>query len=124
MMKKLLAPILGLLAVMAFADPALAQFINPATDVPGNLTNATGGSGSFKQVLITIVNFALGFLGIIAVVMIIYGGYMYVISGGDEGQAGKGKQIIIYAIIGIVIILLSFAIVNTVLGAATGQAPV
>jgi hypothetical protein len=50
--------------------------------------------------------------------MIIYGGVLYVSAAGDEGKIDKGKKIIMYAIVGIVIILLSFAIVNTVLGGA------
>ncbi|MBI3256078.1 MAG: hypothetical protein HYZ63_03855, partial [Candidatus Andersenbacteria bacterium] len=44
------------------------------------------------------------------------GGFLYVISGADEGNAKKGKQIVTYAIIGLIIIGLSVAIVNFVVG--------
>lgn len=78
-----------------------------------------------------IVNFALGFLGLIAVVIIIYGGFLYVTAAGNEEQAGKAKKAITYPLIGIIIILSSFALVNTVLlagggtdqGAGGGAAP-
>jgi hypothetical protein len=52
--------------------------------------------------------------------MVIYGGFLYVGSGGNEESTGKAKKILIYAAIGIIIILVSFALVNTLLGAAAG----
>lgn len=102
--------------------PVYAQgFISP-TDNPAAISAATGGTGSFRQLALTIVNWLLGFLGLIAVVMIIYGGFLYVTAAGNDEKIGKAKKIIMYAIVGIVVILLSFAIVNTVLGAGTGAA--
>ncbi len=68
----------------------------------------------------TIVNFALSFLGLAATVLIIYGGGMYVMSRGDEDMASKGKKTIEYTSIGIIIILGSFAIVNTLINATGG----
>jgi TRAP-type C4-dicarboxylate transport system permease small subunit len=68
----------------------------------------------------------LGFLGLIAVIMIIYGGFTYVTAAGKQEAVDSAKKTILYAIVGIVIILLSFAIVNTVLGVASdggGAAP-
>ena len=107
------------MSLMAFHIlPVSAQgLINPG-DVPTKISDATGGQGSFRQLVLTILNFFLGFLGLLAVIMIIYGGVLYVSAGGDEGKIDKGKKIIMYAIVGIIIILLSFAIVNTVLGGA------
>jgi len=54
--------------------------------------------------------------------MIIYGGFLYVSAAGNDEKIGKAKKIIMYAIVGIIVILLSFAIVNTVLVAGTGAA--
>jgi PKD repeat protein len=68
-----------------------------------------------RSFIITTVNFALGFLGLLAVVMIIYGGFLYVSSAGETEGPDKAKKIILYAAIGILIILGSFAFVNTVL---------
>lgn len=90
-------------------------------DAPSSVIEATGGETSARALVLTIVNFFLGFLGLIAVLMIIYGGVLVLTSGGNAEQAGKGKKILLYAAIGIVIILLSFAFVSTILGAGSGQ---
>jgi len=82
---------------------------------PG-LTQATNVRDYIKNV----VNFALGFLGILAVVIIIFGGFMYLTAAGKEETATKGKKTVTYAIIGLLIIMASFAIVNTVLQAPSG----
>ncbi len=74
---------------------------------------------SFKRLVVTITNFVSGFIATIAVLLIIYAGYLYVISlGGD--QAGKAKKILYAAIIGLIISMGAFAIVNTVIRIDTG----
>ena len=70
---------------------------------------------NLRDYVVNIVNFALGFLGLVAVVIIIYGGFTYVIAAGSEEKTGKAKKSIMYAVTGIVIILVSFALVNTVI---------
>jgi PKD repeat protein len=68
----------------------------------------------------SIVNFALSFLGLIAIVIVIYGGVLYVTSRGDEEATSKAKKAISYAAIGIVIIMGSYAFINTILQAGGG----
>ena len=110
----------GAVLMMSTFSMAHAQgFISPS-DNPQAVATATGGQGSFRQLALTVVNFFLTFLGLIAVVMIIYGGFLYVSAAGKEDKIEQAKKIIMYSVIGIIIILLSFAIVNTVLGAGTG----
>lgn len=92
------------------------QAPNPAGYAAG-LTKATDA----RTYILNVTNFALGFLGLIAVVVIIYGGFMYVTAAGVQEKAEKGKKSLTYAIIGIIMILGSFAIVNTVLQAPTGN---
>jgi PKD repeat protein len=70
---------------------------------------------NLRDFIVNAVNFVLGFLGLVAVIMVIYGGFLYVIAGGAEEQTTKGKKSVMYAVIGIVIILVSFALVNTVI---------
>ena len=72
-----------------------------------------GNAGVFKQVTNTI----LYIVGIIAVVMLIIGGIKYVISGGDAKKVTDAKNTVLYAIIGLVIAFLAFAIVNFVISA-------
>lgn len=107
--------------MMSSFVPVYAQgFISPS-DNPQAVSTATGGQGSARQLALTIVNFFLTFLGLIAVVMIIYGGFLYVTAAGNQEKIESAKKIIMYAVIGIVVILLSFAIVNTVLTAGSGS---
>lgn len=72
-----------------------------------------GNAGVFKQVTNTI----LYIVGIIAVIMLIIGGIKYVISGGDSKKVTDAKNTVLYAIIGLVIAFLAFAIVNFVISA-------
>ncbi len=82
--------------------------------------NLTGGEGDLKVLLNTILSYFLGFLGFVCVIMVIYGGILYVTSAGNDENVGKAKKILLYAAIGIVIIMVSYALVNTILGAGAG----
>ena len=70
---------------------------------------------NFRDYIITVVNFFLGFLGLVSVIIVIYGGVLYVTAAGDEEKTQKGKKSILYAVIGILIILGSYAFVNTLI---------
>ncbi len=113
-----------LLMVVAFAysldvtdvfaqDPG--NLISP-DDNPDRIAGNTGGIGDFRYLLLQFLNFFLGFLGLLAVLMVIYGGFLYMTAAGEESKTENGKKVILYSIIGIIIILISFALVNTVLG--------
>lgn len=75
----------------------------------------TGHNTDLMTVVNTIINVALGVIGLIAVVMIILGGVQYTTSSGDAARVKKAKDTIMYGIIGLVVALLAFAIVNFVL---------
>ena len=62
-----------------------------------------------------IINVIIGIVGFLAVVMIILGGISYTTSAGDASKVKKAKDTIMYGIIGLVIAILAFAIVNFVL---------
>ncbi len=66
------------------------------------------------------INYFLLFLGIIAVGFIIYAGVLMVTAQGEEEQVNKGKKIITWAAIGIVIILLSYSIVRWIIAVGDG----
>ena len=84
-----------------------------------NCATATAGSEDNLNNLITnIVNIFSVVVGIIAVIMIIYGGFRYITSGGDSNHVGSAKNTIIYAIIGLVIVALAQIIVRFVLSTA------
>ena len=113
------ALMIGAISLFSFLPTATAALLTTG-DNPSEIAAATGGEGSIRQLVLRMVNFFLTFLGIVAVIMVIYGGITYVISAGNDEAVGNAKKIIMYALVGIVIILLSFAVVNTILGAGTG----
>jgi len=82
--------------------------------IPGwGTTEAPGGVPTdIQQAFINVTNFVLGFVAMIATLMIIYGGVMYMTSGGNEEAANLARRTIAYAIIGIFVCGLAFAIVN------------
>lgn len=106
--------------VHLFGTEALAQgvFGVDRNIVPEEVVRATGGETSIIDLVRTIINYFLGFLGILCIAIVIYGGFMYVTAGVNEAGADTGKKILTYAAIGIIVILLSFVIVNTLLQAA------
>tara|TARA_Y100001970_G_C13844756_1_gene656263 strand:+ start:80 stop:505 length:426 start_codon:yes stop_codon:yes gene_type:complete len=73
-----------------------------------------GGEGS---IFTTVVNILLFIIGAISVIMLIIGGIRYTISAGDSGNVTAAKNTILYAIIGLVVAFLAYAVVNWVLGA-------
>lgn len=82
--------------------------------------NAIGGNesgnraGAFTNLLESIINILLFLIGAIAVIMIIIGGIQYTTSNGDQGQITGAKNTILYAIIGLVVAIMAYAIVNFV----------
>jgi hypothetical protein len=77
----------------------------------------TGNNISLATRIKTIVNVLLYVLGAIAVIMIVVGGIRYVVSAGESSQISAAKNTILYAIVGLIIAILAYAIVNFVLGA-------
>ena len=78
--------------------------------------------GNINNIVINVINAILGVVGLIAVVMIILGGISYMTSAGDASKVKKGKDTILYGIIGLVIVGLAFAIVNFVIANLINQA--
>lgn len=79
-----------------------------AEDMPSELV---GIDGVFTRITNTVLYAA----GVISVVMLIWGGIRYIMSGGDSKKITDAKNTILYAIIGLIIAVLAFAIVNFVL---------
>lgn len=69
-----------------------------------------------------IINVVIGVLGVVAVAVVIYGGFLFLTAQGDPGKIKKGKDSITWGIIGLIIALLSWSIINFVLS-STMSAP-
>ena len=74
-------------------------------------TELIGDNGVFNRLTSTI----LLIVGFISVIMLVYGGLRYILSGGDSKKVTDAKNTVLYAIIGLIISLLSYAIVKFVL---------
>lgn len=108
-------------AVATVAPVSAGTYCPNGTYVDGDLTacDTIGDEGTrgndLMKTLNIIINVAIGVIGFLAVVMIIVGGVQYTTSAGDAGKVTKAKNTIMYGVIGLVIALLAFAIVNFVL---------
>ena len=72
-----------------------------------------------NNMVATIINIFSWIVGVVCVIMIIYGGFRYVTAGGDSGRVGDAKNTILYAIVGLVIVALAQVIVKFVLQKVT-----
>ncbi|MBI3231918.1 MAG: hypothetical protein HYZ51_02465 [Candidatus Doudnabacteria bacterium] len=105
----------------AFAQSDVSRGLNsirllfPIGGISGSQT-LTGPTGLIYR----IVSLLLFVAGALAVVFVIIGGYQYITSAGNEEQSEKGKKTLLNAIIGIVVIVLSYVIINVVVNTISG----
>ncbi|MBP6037997.1 MAG: hypothetical protein KA604_01510 [Candidatus Saccharimonas sp.] len=92
-------------------DRIFAALIN-ASDIGIPKPNAGNESGFINNILMPVYFWA----GVIAVIVIVVAGYMYTTSGGDPGKLTRAKNAILSAIIGLVLVMLAFAITKIVIG--------
>jgi len=120
--------IVSLMIAGAFAiiSPTLISSANAAA-VDADYLTGGGTDGSFgdtvglgnsdlKTSIGSIINVALGFLGIVAVVIVLYGGFMWMTARGEQQKVEKAQKVIVQGIIGIAIILSAWAITKFVVG--------
>ncbi len=116
MSKKILKQLLSVLVVFGGILAFRLVFAqNFGTDeVSSGLGGSLSGSDP-RAIAGRIINIALGLLGVIAVGLIIYAGFLWMTSGGEEEKISKAKKLLISAVIGLGIILSSWAIASFVL---------
>jgi hypothetical protein len=111
----LLVPVLGGVASadirgnLCVGVDAAAGTNNCSTDTNGD---ASTGLTTIAQ---TITKYFSIIVGAISIIMIIYGGFRYITSGGDSGKVGSAKNTLIYAIVGLIIVALAQLIVRLVI---------
>ena len=99
-----------------------ADNITPGTATTGGgIDTVAGGNDTLEQNITNILNGVIAVLGLVAVVVIIIGGINYMTSSGDAGKVKKAKDTILYGLIGLVVCVLAFAIVNFVISNIIGQ---
>lgn len=94
--------------------PSIASAQNDIYGV-NDLQNANLGTRDLRDTISGIINIVLGFLGILATVMILYGGLKWMTSAGNTSQVEDGKKAIGAGVIGLLIVLASYAIARYVL---------
>lgn len=95
---------------------AHAETISANELLNSNFGDATGlGQGDLNDTIGALIRAALGFLGVIAVVIILFGGFKWMTAGGNEEKVGEAKKLIIAGIIGLAIILSAYAIASFVI---------
>ena len=77
------------------------------------------GTRGLKSMVFTIINVILSFLGVLAVTLILYGGFLWMTSGGVQEKVNKAKRVLISAVIGMALILFSYAIAQFIMKSLT-----
>lgn len=122
-MKKIIATILSLTTVFALAMAVTVPLQASATstlDVNADLGlgygAATGlGNTDVRTTIAKIIRVAMSMLGIVAVVIVLIGGFKWMTAGGNDDQVGEAKKWIFSGVIGLVIILSAYALASFVL---------
>ena len=118
-LKQIITTMLIMLGVLLVPLSATANAVNVFGGCPqtGNTAGTICGSqgDSAKTLIGNIVNILIYIAGAIAVIVIIVGGIKYVTSGGDSSQMSNAKNTILYAVIGLVVVVMAYGIVQFVL---------
>ncbi len=99
----------------AYADNIADQYLTGENSVNPGIPGQTEDD-SLMSIIKNIINAVIGLVGVAAVLMMIIGGVSFITSQGDANKVTKARNTILYGVVGLIIALLSFAIVNFVLG--------
>lgn len=115
-LKYLLTPVSLLLPSIALAQSYVQEGLRSSSlqSLFGFGGGGLSSSSSLSELIANGIRLFLMFSGAIAIVFVIIGGFMYITSNGNEEQAEKGKNTLINAIIGVVIIIMSYVIINVI----------
>lgn len=102
-------------AIIQFVLNSIGADSSTVGTVPGQ---SLGLGTNLQNSVLQTVRFILGLLGIIGVIMMIYGGYMWLTAAGNEEKVEKGTAIIRAAVIGILIILFSWIVVSYIINSS------
>ena len=104
----------GVASATTFVQPALACTGGKDCITSGANNVNTGSTKTVPQAITAITNVLLFLLGAVAVIMLVIGGFKYVVSNGNAEQIKSAKNTIMYAIIGLVVAIVAYAVVSWV----------
>jgi ketopantoate hydroxymethyltransferase len=125
-MKKTLASLaLALISLPTFGLQANAQaatddLFGGTAQMTAVQTNTFGGNSDPRTIAAQIINVIMGFLGLVAVVIILLGGFKWMTAAGAEDKIDEAKKLLSAGVIGLVIVLSSWAIAKFVLDSVIG----
>ncbi len=105
------------LAFLAFSQEAIATTSDARTRlgnaVPESLK--TGASSDLPSLVGVMVTSIIGFIGVIMIVLVIWAGFTWGTAGGDTAKVKRAKEIMINAVIGLILVMVSYGITTLVL---------
>lgn len=81
-----------------------------------NLTNPLGSS-DFRVILGSVIKAFLGLSGSIALVMVIYGGFLWLTSNGNPEKIDKGRKVLVWAFVGLAVIFSAYTLTSAIISA-------
>lgn len=114
MMIAILGIVAGLVAFTAPQTHAINVFSGSCSADPGAAL-CKSKSDNASNMIHNIINLLIYAVGIISVIMIVIGGLRYTLSGGDSSGLNSAKNTIMYAVVGLVVAVMAYAIVNFVI---------
>ncbi len=106
--------IISFLVLPFLALPAMAQFDPGLNEVNAGLNNSLANNDP-RTIIGRVINVALGFLGVIAVGIILLGGFKWMTAAGNEEKTAEARKLLGAGVIGLIIILASWGIANFVI---------
>ena len=102
-----------MVALLVLGVANLAEAVNVYPNASGNIGL---GNADPEDMIVSVINWILGILALVAVIMILVGGFLWMTAGGNEEKVDKAKKLLIAAIIGLVIILAAWGIATYAIG--------
>ncbi len=99
---------LSTLALLVLPTVALAQVNEWMNNMA--LGNIIPTNIDLVELVFRTIRYILGFLGVVAVVIVIIGGFMWMTAAGNEEKVGKAKKVLVQGLIGLAIVMLAYAI--------------
>ena len=105
---------LSLVGIALLPETASAAILDQACTGVNNDVCSKKGDTDANPLIVSVVNLLLYIVGIVAVIMIIVGGMKYLTSSGDSGKVTSAKNTVVYAVVGLVVAIFSWVVVNFV----------
>jgi len=94
---------------------AVPSFLKEISVVLGwTNAGAFASTTTLTALALKVLNFLLSIIGVLAIIMMVIGGILYVTAGGDENRVDTGKKIVLYSIVGVALSLASLALITQI----------